>query len=114
MGFRLQQLRHVAANDTSIQGEYADVQNHSHDRLRFRRRHGDRARPARPHCHRCDTILVAALRNKADSLGLCGLRVEKPDLLEPNDTARVMDWEFDVPVDNAGTGSGGNHGKRTV
>ena len=47
---------------------------------------------------------VTALRNKAESLGLSGLRVEKLDLLEPHDTARVLDWEFDVLVNNAGIG----------
>ena len=51
---------------------------------------------------------------RPEFLGLSGLRVEKPDLLEAHDTARVMDWEFDRLVNNAGTGSGGNHGKRTV
>jgi NADP-dependent 3-hydroxy acid dehydrogenase YdfG len=33
---------------------------------------------------------VTALRNEADALGLSGLRVEKLDLLEPHDTARVV------------------------
>jgi NAD(P)-dependent dehydrogenase (short-subunit alcohol dehydrogenase family) len=50
---------------------------------------------------------VTALRNEAESLGLSGLRVEKLDLLEPYDTARVVDWEFDVLVNNAGIGEGG-------
>src|SRR5277367_4878402 len=39
---------------------------------------------------------VTALRNKAESLGLSSLRVEKLDLLEPHDTARAVGWEFDV------------------
>src|SRR5580704_12885971 len=50
---------------------------------------------------------VTALRNKADSLKLTSLRVEKLDLLDPHDTARVVDWEFDVLVNNAGMGEGG-------
>src|ERR1700743_368145 len=50
---------------------------------------------------------VSALRNKAESLGLSSLRVEKLDLLDPHDTARVLDWEFDVLVNNAGIGEGG-------
>jgi NADP-dependent 3-hydroxy acid dehydrogenase YdfG len=33
---------------------------------------------------------VTALRNKAESLGLSSLRVEKLDLLEPHDTARAV------------------------
>jgi NAD(P)-dependent dehydrogenase (short-subunit alcohol dehydrogenase family) len=49
---------------------------------------------------------VTALRNKAESLGLSGLRVEKLDLLEPHDTACVVGWEFDVLVNNAGIGVG--------
>src|ERR1700678_3868948 len=48
-----------------------------------------------------------ALRNKAESLGLSSLRVEKLDLLEPHDTARAVGWEFDVLVNNAGVGEGG-------
>ena len=47
---------------------------------------------------------VTALRNKAESLGLSGLRVEKLDLLDPHDTACAMGWEFDVLVNNAGIG----------
>jgi NADP-dependent 3-hydroxy acid dehydrogenase YdfG len=50
---------------------------------------------------------VTALRNKADALGLSNLRVEKLDLLEPHDTAGVVDWEFDVLVNNAGIGEAG-------
>src|ERR1700730_17035859 len=50
---------------------------------------------------------VTALRNKAESLGLSSLRVEKLDLLEPHDTARAVGWEFDVLVNNAGMGEGG-------
>src|ERR1700735_1110973 len=49
---------------------------------------------------------VTALRNKAESLGLSSLRVEKLDLLEPHDTARAVGWEFDVLVNNAGVGEG--------
>jgi len=54
---------------------------------------------------------VTALRNKAESLGLSGLRVEKLDLLEPHDTARAVGWEFDVLVNNAGIGEGGPIGE---
>lgn len=50
---------------------------------------------------------VTALRNKAESMGLCGLRVEKLDLLDPYDIARAVDWEFDVLFNNAGIGEGG-------
>src|SRR3984957_17885237 len=50
---------------------------------------------------------VTALRNKAESLRLSGLRVEKLDLLEPYDTVRAAGWEFDVLVNNAGIGEGG-------
>jgi NAD(P)-dependent dehydrogenase (short-subunit alcohol dehydrogenase family) len=50
---------------------------------------------------------VTALRNKAESLGLSARRVEKLDLLEPYDTARVVGWELDVLVNNAGIGEGG-------
>ena len=50
---------------------------------------------------------VTALPNKAHSLGLSSLRVEKLDLLEPHDTARAVSWEFDVLVNNAGVGEGG-------
>ena len=50
---------------------------------------------------------VTALRNKAESLKLPGLRVEKLDLLDPHDVAHAMSWEFDVLVNNAGVGEGG-------
>jgi short-subunit dehydrogenase len=50
---------------------------------------------------------VTALRNRADSLKLAGLRVEKLDLLDPHDVAHAMGWEFDVLVNNAGIGEGG-------
>src|SRR5580704_11943285 len=50
---------------------------------------------------------VTALRNEAEALGLLSLQVEKLDLLEPHDTGRVKDWEFDVLVNNAGIGEGG-------
>ena len=54
---------------------------------------------------------VTALRNKADSLGLSGLRVEKLDLLDPQDAARAASWEFDVLVNNAGVGKAGPSAK---
>jgi NAD(P)-dependent dehydrogenase (short-subunit alcohol dehydrogenase family) len=50
---------------------------------------------------------VTELRNKAAALELSNLRVEKLDLREPHDTARVADWTFDVLVNNAGIGEGG-------
>jgi NAD(P)-dependent dehydrogenase (short-subunit alcohol dehydrogenase family) len=50
---------------------------------------------------------VTALRNKAESLGLSGLRVEKLDLLDSHDTVRAVGWEFDVLFNNAGAGEGG-------
>src|ERR1700733_221382 len=50
---------------------------------------------------------VTALREKARSLGLETLRVEKLDLLDPYDVARAVSWEFDVLVNNAGIGEGG-------
>jgi NAD(P)-dependent dehydrogenase (short-subunit alcohol dehydrogenase family) len=50
---------------------------------------------------------VTALCNEAGALGLSGLRVEKLDLLETHDTARVVGWQFDVLVNNAGVGEGG-------
>ena len=50
---------------------------------------------------------VTALRNKAEALGLSGLRAEKLDLLDPHDTARTVGWEFDVLFNNAGVGEGG-------
>jgi NAD(P)-dependent dehydrogenase (short-subunit alcohol dehydrogenase family) len=50
---------------------------------------------------------VTALRNKAETLGLSGLRVEKLDLLDPYDIGRAVTWDFDVLVNNAGIGEGG-------
>lgn len=44
----------------------------------------------------------AALRAEAP-----GLRVEKVDITDPADVARVRDWEIDVLIDNAGMGATG-------
>src|SRR5918993_3840591 len=50
---------------------------------------------------------VAALRRKADELGLKNLRVEKLDLLDPYDVAHAQTWEIDVLFNNAGVGEAG-------
>ena len=50
---------------------------------------------------------VSALRHKAESLKISGLRVEKLDLLDHHDVDRAVRWEFDTLVNNAGIGEGG-------
>jgi NAD(P)-dependent dehydrogenase (short-subunit alcohol dehydrogenase family) len=50
---------------------------------------------------------VAALRRKADELGLKNLRVEKLDLLDPYDVAYAQTWDIDVLFNNAGVGESG-------
>lgn len=50
---------------------------------------------------------VTPLREKAQSLGLAGLRVEKLDLLDPYDVAFAQGWDVDVLWNNAGMGEGG-------
>jgi NAD(P)-dependent dehydrogenase (short-subunit alcohol dehydrogenase family) len=51
---------------------------------------------------------VAALRSKAEALGLKNLRVEKLDLLDPYDTTYAQTWgDIDVLFNNAGIGESG-------
>ena len=50
---------------------------------------------------------VSALRRKAESLNISGLRVEKLDLLDHHDVDQAVRWEFDILVNNAGIGEGG-------
>lgn len=50
---------------------------------------------------------VTALREKASSLGLKALRVEKLDLLDTYDVTHTLNLKFDVLVNNAGIGEGG-------
>jgi len=50
---------------------------------------------------------VTALREKARSLGLETLKVEKLDLLDPYDVAHTLKIKFDILVNNAGIGEGG-------
>jgi NAD(P)-dependent dehydrogenase (short-subunit alcohol dehydrogenase family) len=50
---------------------------------------------------------VAALRRKADELGLRNFRVEKLDLLDPYDVAYAQTWDIDVLWNNAGIGESG-------
>lgn len=50
---------------------------------------------------------VAALRRKADELGLTTLRVEKLDVLDPYDVAFAHTWDVDVLFNNAGVGEAG-------
>ena len=50
---------------------------------------------------------VTALRERATSLGLKTLRVEKLDLLDPYDVAHTLKLKFDILVNNAGIGEGG-------
>src|SRR5580704_8456018 len=50
---------------------------------------------------------VTALREKAQSLGLKTLKVEKLDLLDSYDVAHVLKCKFDILVNNAGIGEGG-------
>ncbi len=50
---------------------------------------------------------VTALREKASTLGLETLRVEKLDLLDAYDVAHALKIKFDILVNNAGIGEGG-------
>ena len=50
---------------------------------------------------------MTALREKAHSLGLKTLKVEKLDLLDPYDVAHILKLKFDILVNNAGIGEGG-------
>ena len=50
---------------------------------------------------------VTAMREKASSLGLTTLKVEKLDLLDPYDVAHTLKLKFDILVNNAGIGEGG-------
>ena len=47
---------------------------------------------------------VTSLRQKAKSLGLNNLRVEKLDLLHPYDVANALKWDIDILFSNAGIG----------
>jgi len=50
---------------------------------------------------------VMPLREKAQSLGLPNLRVERLDLTDPYDMAQAQSWDFDVLWNNAGQGESG-------
>jgi NAD(P)-dependent dehydrogenase (short-subunit alcohol dehydrogenase family) len=50
---------------------------------------------------------VTALRQKAQTLGLSNLRVEKLDLLDAYDVAQAHSWDIDVLFNNAGVGECG-------
>lgn len=50
---------------------------------------------------------VAALRRKAESLGLTNIEVEKLDLHDPYDVTQALKCEIDVLFNNAGIGEGG-------
>ena len=50
---------------------------------------------------------VTSLRQKAKSLGLSNLRVEKLDLLHPYDVANALKWDIDILFSNAGLGENG-------
>jgi NAD(P)-dependent dehydrogenase (short-subunit alcohol dehydrogenase family) len=50
---------------------------------------------------------VTALREKARTLGLETLRIEKLDLLDQYDVAHTLKLKFDILVNNAGIGEGG-------
>src|ERR1700749_2466722 len=50
---------------------------------------------------------VTAMREKALSLDLKTLRVEKLALLDPYDVAHTLKMKFDILVNNAGIGEGG-------
>ena len=50
---------------------------------------------------------VTAMREKARSLGLKTLKVEKLDLLDSYDVAHTLKLKFDILVNNAGIGEGG-------
>src|ERR1700722_12321242 len=47
------------------------------------------------------------LRKKAESLKLTNLRVEKLDILDPQDIENAMKWDFDILVNNAAIGYAG-------
>ncbi len=50
---------------------------------------------------------VTPLREKARTLGLTNLRIEKLDLLDSHDVAFAQSWDIDVLWNNAGMGEGG-------
>jgi NAD(P)-dependent dehydrogenase (short-subunit alcohol dehydrogenase family) len=50
---------------------------------------------------------VTALRQRAASLGLSKLRVEKLDILDSHDVAMALKWDIDVLFSNAGIGEAG-------
>jgi 3-oxoacyl-[acyl-carrier protein] reductase len=50
---------------------------------------------------------VTAMREKAGSLDLKTLKVEKLDLLDPYDVAHILKLKFDILVNNAGIGGFG-------
>jgi len=50
---------------------------------------------------------VTPLRDKAKSLGLANLRVERLDLTDPYDVAQAQTWDIDVLWNNAGIGEPG-------
>ncbi len=50
---------------------------------------------------------VAALRLKAQELGLSNLRVEKLDILDPYDVEYALSWDADILFSNAGYGESG-------
>jgi len=50
---------------------------------------------------------VTSLRQKAKTLNLPNLRVEKLDILDPIDVAAALKWEFDVLFSVAGLGEAG-------
>ena len=50
---------------------------------------------------------VTSLRQKAKSLGLNNLRVEKFDLLDPYEVANALKWDIDILFNNAAIGENG-------
>ena len=50
---------------------------------------------------------VTALREKAASLGIDNLRVEKLDICDPIDVKHALTWDIDILASNAGIGYGG-------
>jgi len=50
---------------------------------------------------------VTPLREKAQSLGLNNLRVERLDLLDPYDVKYALTWDIDILFSNAGIGEAG-------
>jgi NAD(P)-dependent dehydrogenase (short-subunit alcohol dehydrogenase family) len=50
---------------------------------------------------------LTPLRQKAESLGLRNLRVERLDLFDPYDVAQAQRWDIDVLFNNAGMGEAG-------